>query len=151
VTVAAPSARVFRLPRTAYLIVVFLVAGLWPIALYGGQAGGYSNLAHVTPLVLLFLVPVIAAFVVARTATIVDSGGITVRAAFGSRRLPWDEIRGLSIVRNSVYAVLTDGSVRLPCIRIANLAQVARASGGRVPQLRDPQPKFAPARGRRRR
>jgi hypothetical protein len=151
VTAAAPSARVFRLPRTAYLIVIFLAAGAWPTALYGGQVKGYSNPAQVTPLIVLFLIPVVAGFFVARTATIVDGGGVTVRAAFGSRRMRWDEIRGLSIDRNTVYAVLADGSVRLPCVHIANLSQLARASSGRLPQLPDPQPKAAPARARRRR
>lgn len=149
-TAAAPAARVFRLPRTAYLLVLFLAAGAWPIALYGGQVKGYSNPAQVTPSIVLFLLPVIVAVFIARTATRVDAGGVTVRLAFGTRHYTWDEIRGLSIHRTTVYAVLADGSVRLPCVRIANLAEVARASGGRLPQLRDPKAKFAPARRSRR-
>ena len=150
-TAAAPTPRVFRLPRTAYLVVLFLAVGAWPTALYGGEAGGYAQPAALTPLVVLFLVPVVVAFFVARTATIVDADGIRVRALFGSRAMRWDEIRGLSVSGRGVYAVLGDGAVRLPCVRIANLAELARASGGRVPQLPDPDPKFAPARRRRRR
>ena len=97
---------VFRVPRPAYLVVLFLAVGVWPIALYGGDDGsGYATAARVTPLVLLFLVPVVAVVFIARTATIVDDDGITVRAAFGSRRLPWDSVRGLSVTGRSVYAV----------------------------------------------
>jgi hypothetical protein len=39
--------------------------------------------------------------------------------------------------------------VRLPCVHVSDLAAVSAASGGRLPQLREPTPK--PAAGRRRR
>ena len=145
----APTA-VFRVPRMAYLVVIFLAAGVWPIALYGGaDSAGYASPARLTPLILLFAVPVVAIVFIARTATIVDGGGMTVRAVFGSRRLPWEQVRGLSVTGRSVYAVLADGSVRLPCVGVANLAAVARASGGRLPKISDPKPKYAPSRRRR--
>ena len=141
----------FRVPRLAYLVIIFLAAGVWPIALYGGDDGsGYASPARLTPLLLLFAVPVIAIVFIARTATIVDADGITVRAAFGARRLRWDEIRGLSVTGRSVYAVLADGSVRLPCVGVPNLAAIARASDGRLPKIADPTPKYAPSRRRRR-
>ncbi len=142
---------VFRVARPAYLVVVFLAVGIWPIALYGGEDGsGYATAARVTPLVLLFVVPIIALVFIARTATIVDDAGITVRAAFGSRRLPWDTVRGLSVTGRSVYAVQADGSVRLPCVGVAQLSRVARASDGRLPAIADPKPRYAPQRRRRR-
>jgi hypothetical protein len=145
------SAAVFRVPRLAFLVIIFLAAGVWPIALYGGDDGaGYASPARLTPLILVFVVPIIAIVFIARTATIVDADGITVRAAFGQRRLRWDEIRGLSVTGRSVYAVLADGSVRLPCVGVPNLAAVARASGGRLPKIADPTPKYAPSRRRRR-
>jgi hypothetical protein len=46
--------------------------------------------------------------------------------------------------------VLGDGAVRLPCVRVADLAAVSRASGGHLPEIADPVPKFAPQRRRRR-
>jgi hypothetical protein len=142
---------VFRVARPAYLVVVFLAVGIWPIALYGGDDGsGYAGAARVTPLVLLFVVPILALVFIARTATIVDDGGITVRAAFGSRRLPWDTVRGLSVTGRNVYAVQADGSVRLPCVGVAQLAQVALASDGRLPEIAAPKPRYAPQRRRRR-
>jgi hypothetical protein len=146
----APAA-VFRVPRLAYLVIIFLAAGVWPIALYGGDdPSGYASPARLTPLILMFVIPVVAIVFIARTATFVDAGGITVRAAFGQRRMSWDEIRGLSVTGRSVYAVLSDGSVRLPCVGVPNLAAVARASGGRLPEMAEPTPKYAPARRRRR-
>jgi hypothetical protein len=148
VTGAAPTSRVFRLPALAYLVVLFLLFGTVPVALT--TTGEYNAPAQISIRTVALVIPLLAAIFIARTATIVNSAGITVRAAFGSRRLPWEQIRGLSIDGNTVYAVLADGLVRLPCVRIAHLAELARASGGRLPQLRDPQPKFAPARRRRR-
>jgi hypothetical protein len=49
-----------------------------------------------------------------------------------------------------VLLVLADGAVRLPCVRVADLGAVSRASGGHLPELRDPVPRFAPQRRRRR-
>jgi hypothetical protein len=139
---------VFRLPALAYLAVLFLLFGTLPFA-FTGQ-GFEGEQAVVGPQTLVLLVPVLAAIFIARWATFVDAGGITVRAAFGQRRLRWDEVRGLALNGPRVYAVLTDGSVRLPCVRVADLAEVSRASGGHLPPLADPVPKFAPQRRRRR-
>jgi hypothetical protein len=93
---------------------------------------------------------VAAAVFIARTATIVDDHGITVRALVGSRTLPWADLRGLSVTGRSVYAVTDTGSVRLPCVRLADLAAVSAASGGRLPQLPEATPKYAPSRRTRR-
>jgi len=138
----------FRLPRTAYLVVLFLFVGVIPFALSGGTASAASGTAKFGPLVLLFLIPVAAAFFIARTATFVDGHGITVRALFGSRSMPWSGITGLSVRGSTVYAVLADGEVRLPCVQLANLAAVSSASGEHLPDLRDPAPKQPPTRQR---
>jgi hypothetical protein len=87
---------------------------------------------------------------IARTATFVGPAGIRVRAAFGSRTLGWDQIRGLSVNGRSVYAVLEDGAVRLPCIRISDLSAISKVSGDRMPKLADPVRKYAPSRRSRR-
>ena len=130
------SSRVFRLPRSAYLAVLFLALCVTPLVQH--------------PIVTIaYVVPVAAAVYIARTATIVDDEGITVRALIGRRRVPWADVRGLSVTGRSVYAVLADGALRLPCVRVADLAAVSRASDGHLPQLREAAPKYAPSRRRR--
>jgi hypothetical protein len=148
VSAPPPQARVFRLPPLAYIAVVLLLFGCAPIAFTARGIEGEN--AVVGPQTLVLLVPVIAAVFIRRWATIVDANGITVRAAFGRRLLPWTELRGLSVTGTSVYAVLADGSVRLPCVRVADLADISRASDGRLPEIADARPKYAPQRRRRR-
>jgi hypothetical protein len=127
------SSRVFRLPRSAYLAVLFLALCATPLVQH--------------PLAsIVYVIPVAAAVFIARTATIVDDHGITVRALVGSRTLPWADLRGLSVTGRSVYAVTDAGSVRLPCVRLADLAAVSAASGGHLPQLPEATPKYAPSR-----
>jgi PH (Pleckstrin Homology) domain-containing protein len=148
--------RVFRLPASTYLVVLFLFFGTIPLAFTrsaftfdarGGEQGAPLVVGWHT---LFLLLPVAIALFIRRTATFVDGDGIRVRAVLGSRQLPWPEIRGLAVSGRSVYAVLADGSVRLPCVRQADLSAVARASAGRLPPIADPKPKFAPQRRRRR-
>jgi hypothetical protein len=148
VSAPPPNVRVFRLPALAYLVVLLLLFGCAPIAFT--VHGIEGEVAVVGPQTLVLLVPVIAAVFIARTATIVDSEGIIVRAAFGRQRLRWGEIRGLSVTGTTVYAVLADGSVRLPCVRVSNLADLSEASDGRLPEIARPTPKYAPQRRRRR-
>ena len=151
---AAPA--VFRLPRTAYLIVLFVAFGTIPVA-FTAAGYGHDSSGGLTgpPAVIgwqtaLLVIPVLAAVFIARTATFVDADGLRVRAAFGSRRLGWDEIRGLAVRERDVYAVVEDGAVRLPCVHVNSLAELARASGGRLPPIASPRPKFAPGKRRRR-
>jgi hypothetical protein len=135
--VSAPSLRVFRLSRASYFAVLFVAFGVTPFV-------------RSAPLILLYLIPAAAAAYIVRTATFVDASGIAVRALIGERRMPWDTIRGLSITGRSVYAVLADGSVRLPCVRVSDLAALAAASGQHLPELPEATPKFAPGRRSRR-
>jgi hypothetical protein len=139
-------ARAFRLPRSAYLIVLFLVFGCAPIAFT--VQGIESESAVIGFQTLVLLVPVLAAVFIARSATLVDAGGITIRAAFGARLVRWDELEGLSVSGRNVYAVTSDGSWRLPCVHVNDLAALSRASGGRVPEIAEPTPKHAPQRRR---
>jgi hypothetical protein len=140
--------RTFRLPVLAYLAVLFLLFCTAPLAFAG--AGGEGARSVLGPRALLMLIPILAAVFIARTRTVVDDTGISVRAVFGTRHLAWAEIRGLSVTERTVYVVGRDGSVRLPCVRISDLAAVAKASGGRLPEVAAPTPKFAPSRRRRR-
>jgi hypothetical protein len=139
---------VFRLPALAYLVVLFLLFGCAPIAFTVHGVEGES--AVIGPQTVVLLVPLLAAVFIARWATIVDSTGITIRAAFGKRVLPWADVQGLSVRdERDVYVVTADGSWRLPCVHVKHLGAVSRASGGRLPRIEDPTPKFAPQRRRR--
>jgi hypothetical protein len=142
-----PRPQIFRLPTLAYLVVVLLLFGCAPFAFTGRGIEGEA--AVVGPQTLVLLVPIIAAVFIARTATIVDAAGITVRAAFGRRVLTWDDVRAVSVTGAAVYAVVEDGSVRLPCVTVADLARVAKASGGRLPEIAEPVRKHPPTRRRR--
>jgi hypothetical protein len=127
---------VFRLPRPAYLAVLFLALAVTALVQH--------------PIFLVaYVVPILATGFIARTATIVDADGLTVRALFGSRHMRWDAVRGISVTGRNVYAVTDPGAVRLPCVRIRDLATVAAVSGGRLPELPQATPKYAPARRRR--
>jgi hypothetical protein len=149
VTAAAKSITI-RLPRSAYLTVLFLLFCAAPIALTanGGHEGGPIGWSW---RVALLIIPVLAAIFIARTATVVSAEGLRVRAAFGSRMLGWEQVRGLSVTDRSVYAVLDDGAVRLPCVRTADLSVIAEVSGGRLPDIPPAVRKFAPSRRRTRR
>ncbi len=122
----------------------FLAVGIAPVALYGGAE--HPEQAAISPLTLLYIVPILVTIYIARTLTMVNGDGIIVRALFGSRAILWDSVRGLSVSGRSVYAVLADGSVRLPCVRVSDLAAVSAASGGRLPELAEATPKYAPGR-----
>jgi len=137
---------VFRLPRPAYFAVGFLAVGITPIALYSGPAEGAP--ARISALTLLYLAPVLAAAFIARTRTRVDAAGIRITAVFGSRRLGWEELQGISVIGRSIYAVLRDGSVRLPCVRQNDLTAIASVSAGRLPELAPPVLKSAPGKRR---
>jgi hypothetical protein len=140
------SVLIIRLPRLSYVVVGFLVVGLAPIALYGGYE--HPTQARISALTLLYVIPVLAAFFIARSATIVGTDGIGIRAVFGRRMLRWDDIRGLSVDGRNIYALLLDGgAVRLPCARMRDLAAISRASGDRLPEI--PEARVIAAPGRR--
>jgi Bacterial PH domain len=132
----AAGSRTFRLPRTTYVVVLFLLIGVTP-------------LVRQPALAVVYVIPVLAIVFIARVATIVDETGITVRALFGTKHLVWTELRGLSITGRNLYAVTRDGAIRLPCVRISDLSAIAAVSGGRLPALPEPVPKYAPSRRRR--
>jgi hypothetical protein len=139
--------RTFRLPALTYGVVLFLAIGVIPLAFTAD--GDYQSKGVLGPQTALVIVPVLAAWFIARTATVVNPDGIRVRAMFGSTELPWTRLRGLSVQGRSVYAVADDGSVRLPCVRVNDLAAVAQASGGRLPELPAATVHAAPSRRRR--
>ena len=130
------SPRVFRLPKQAYLAVLALAFGVTPMVQHPLAA-------------VVYVVPVAAAIFIARTATVVDGDGLAVRALVGRRLLRWADVRGLSVTGRSVYAVTDDAAVRLPCVRVSDLAALSAASGGRLPDLPEAKQKYAPSSRRR--
>jgi PH (Pleckstrin Homology) domain-containing protein len=151
----SPAPRTFRLPRSAYLIVLFVLFCTVPLAFAGGthdatssatESSGSSTDVEYGPRLLLLLIPIAVTVYIARTRTRVDGDGISVRALLGTRLLAWSELRGLSVSGRSVYAVCADGSVRLPCVGVSDLAALSRASAGRLPEVAPPKPKYAPSR-----
>lgn len=139
--------RTFRLPRVTYLVVLILLFCVAPLALT--EQGTEAAPAAIGPQTLLLVIPLLAGVFIARSSTVVGADGITVRLSFGSRTIAWSDIRGLSVSDRSVYAVCREGSVRLPCVRITDLASLSKASGGRLPEVAEPTPKFAPSRRHR--
>ncbi len=123
----------FRLPRSAYLAVLFLALCVTPLVQHPLAA-------------IVYVIPLAGALFIARTATIVDGAGVTVRALAGCRSLPWAQVRGLSVTGRSVYAVTDGGALRLPCVRVSDLAAVSAASGGHLPQLPEATPKYPTSR-----
>jgi hypothetical protein len=148
--------RVFRLPASAFIIVLFLFFGAIPLAFTAsnftfdekGSAQGAPGVVGWQTTILL--IPVLVGFFIGRTATFVDAEGLRIRALFGSRRFTWDRVRGLSLDGRNVYLVTDDGSYRLPCVHVVNLAALSRASGGHLPELAEPRLKVPPQRRRRR-
>jgi hypothetical protein len=124
-TAANPVVRaVFRLPRSAYLPVLFLGFGVTVLV---------SSWAWT----LVYLLPLLAALFVARRATLVDTREITVRAMFGRERIPWSRVRGLLISeRGHVSVALDDQSaVLLPFVRVRHLPVLSQVSGNMVPAI----------------
>ncbi|MPY84624.1 MAG: PH domain-containing protein [Actinophytocola sp.] len=82
----------------------------------------------------IYLLPLGYIVWLVRTRTVADAEGLVTRTVFSSRRLPWSELKGLTITsRAEVRAVLTDGSeVRLPTVRTRHLPVLAYVSDGHL-------------------
>jgi hypothetical protein len=92
-------------------------------------------LAFASPwLAVLWLLPLAGLAHVLRAGVDADAAGLTAHTMLRSRRLSWDDIRGLRIRRSRIGAVLRDGStIRLPVLRPRHLSPLSAASGGRLP------------------
>ncbi|HEX8092384.1 PH domain-containing protein [Jatrophihabitans sp.] len=118
----APRRTVLKHPALAYLIVAF-------------TALCCTAVVHSKLLALVYLVPLVAALYVARTATVVDEQGVHARAILGSRTVGWHELTGLRLDRSgAVYAVdSSGGQLKLPCVRSTRLDALIAAGNGRIP------------------
>jgi hypothetical protein len=118
-----PSRVTVRLPLTALLGVLGLVVCMTPVAF--GVPG----------LQLLYLVPLILAYWVVRTRTVIGSDALVTYRAWGSQRISWSDLAGLRVDDQSrVWSVLHGGTeVRLPAVRARHIPLLAAISGGRLP------------------
>lgn len=114
---------VFRTPAPALLVVFLLLVCMLPAAF------------ALPGLQLLLLIPLGLAVWIVRNRTTATREGLSVRTVSGTRELPWDTIRGLSLTpKSSVGAVLVDGTtVPLPGVRTRHLPVLALVSEGRLP------------------
>lgn len=125
-----PDVLAFRLPRSAYLAVLFLALCVTPLVQHPALA-------------VVYLVPVLAAAFVARSATLVDGAAITVQALVGRRTVPWSDVRALSVDgRGRVFLGASNGRVlRLPFVRARHLPLLARTGGQNWPVSSPPPPR----------
>lgn len=109
-------------PLVALVAVGFVVIGISPIAFQGGAW------------FLLFLLPLIPAWWLLRTRTVVDGSALRVLSMLGSTRVAWDDLATLRVAeRGWVRAVRSDGGeVPLVGVRPRDLGRVAEASAGRI-------------------
>jgi len=79
----------------------------------------------------ILLVPIGIFLWALRSGTNADAEGLTLRAVFSSRRIPWDAVRELSADdRGRAVALLDDGhAVALPQVKGTDLPRLVAASG----------------------
>ena len=78
----------------------------------------------------LLLVPLAVGFWGWRAGTDADPAGVSVRALFGNRLLPWRQISGFVHADRRVRATLTSGAVvPLPAVSPADLPRLVAAGG----------------------
>jgi hypothetical protein len=84
---------------------------------------------------VLYLLPLILAFWVIRTRTVVGPETMTAYRIWGTRRIAWSDVAGLRVDdRSRIWAVLHGGDeVGLPALRARHLPVLAAISGGRLP------------------
>lgn len=85
---------------------------------------------------LLFVLLLPAAWITyaLRSGVDVDDAGLTVRALFGSVRIPWSRITGVLVGKGQALSVTTaEGSaIRLPNLHARDLPRLYEASEGRL-------------------
>jgi len=80
-----------------------------------------------------------------RAGTDADRDGLSIRALFGARRVPWTRITGLVPTDRRVIATLDGGgSLTLPAVTPADLPRLVAASGQ---DLIEPEPDESRAEG----
>ncbi|MGH3645756.1 MAG: PH domain-containing protein [Micromonosporaceae bacterium] len=115
-----PDSRTVRFRHNIAIPLTGLAATIALVPLAG-------NLWYLSPLLLAGVLATAWGF---RAGVDVDSGGLTVRALFGNRRLPWGEITGFGIDGRRVYAVLPgDRTLPLPAVTAEDVPRLIEAGG----------------------
>lgn len=118
----------FRYNVSISLAGVLAFIGAIPIATVGFGHEGTPAYAYV--LLLILLIPIAVAVWGWRAGTDADASGLRVRALFGSRQIPWNDVALLAPQGRRVYAQLSDGrAVRLAAVSRADLPRLIGASG----------------------
>ncbi len=103
------------------------IAGL--VAFFGAVPFAVSRW-YLSP---VLLVPLAVAVWAWRSGTDADAEGVTIRALFGQRRLPWTRIVGFVPDKRRVTALLDGGtSVQLPAVTPGDLAGLLQAGGQKI-------------------
>jgi hypothetical protein len=103
------------------------IAGL--VAFFGAVPLAASRW-YLTP---ILLVPLAVAVWGWRSGTDADTDGVTIRALFGQRRLPWERIAGFVRGKRRVTVLLDgDTSVQLPAVAPGDLASLLQAGGQKI-------------------
>ena len=111
-----------RMNRTALFPVGLLALCVVPVAFSAPWAP------------VLLLIPLAVAIWVLRVGVDITDDGLTVRAAFGQRHVPWTSVAGIRVApRGELWLVTTAATeVKLPVMRARDLPQLAALSGGRI-------------------
>lgn len=81
----------------------------------------------------VLLVPLTVTVWAWRSGTDADADGLTVRALFGRRHLPWDQVSGFVPQGRRVSAVLdSGGALRLPAVTPNDLPDLLYAGGRKL-------------------
>jgi hypothetical protein len=138
-------------PHQAILVAAFIgFVGAFPLV-FGPDlprdpitAGSGTDVVRWWALPIL-LVPIGIFLWALRSGTDADDRGITLRAVFGRRRIPWSAVRELAADdRGRAVALLDDGhAVSLPQVRAGDLPRLVAASGQSLDD-RDSSPEEPP-------
>ena len=88
-------------------------------------------------LAVLFVIPGLFVFWIARSRTRVTEAGVFTRPAFGKKTsTSWDGIKGLNFKKTTAQLVLADGSaLLLPGVTFNSIPRFSAASQGRIPDV----------------
>jgi Bacterial PH domain len=101
-----------------------------------GSLPAVLNAWYLAPIVLL---PLGLAFWAWRAGTDADRDGLTIRAAFGSRRVPWSAVAAIVPRKNRVEVILASGGrLALTGVSRRDLARLVAVSGQELTVDRGP-------------
>jgi len=121
--VPTPERVVFRCSPIGVLVALVAAVCVTPVAV------------TVPGMLVLYLLPAGAIYLVLRIRTTVAADGLVIRRALRTTRVAWTDVTALRLgTRFRLGAVLTSGAeLPLPAVRIRDLPLLALVSGGRLP------------------